>query len=360
MLLWLANFLSEYIGAFQVFQYLTFRGILGVLVALAMSLLLGPWMIRRLVENQIGQAVRDDGPKSHFSKAGTPTMGGALILVSIGITTVLCSDLSNRFVWVVLAVTLVFGAVGWVDDYRKVVEKDSRGLPARWKYFWQSIGGAGAAVALYMTAQAPAETQLFVPFFKQVAWELGPLYIVMTYFVIVGSSNAVNLTDGLDGLAILPCVLVATALGIISYLSGHVEFSNYLRIGYVPGAGELVVFCGAIAGAGLGFLWFNTYPAQVFMGDVGALALGAALGVVAVITRHEIVYAIMGGIFVMETVSVILQVASFKLTGKRIFRMAPIHHHFELKGWPEPRVIVRFWIITVMLVLFGLMTLKLR
>ncbi|HEY9037016.1 MAG TPA: phospho-N-acetylmuramoyl-pentapeptide-transferase [Pseudomonadales bacterium] len=360
MLLWLANMLSEYVSAFQVFQYLTFRGILGVLVALAMSLLLGPWMIRRLVEKQIGQAVRNDGPQSHFSKAGTPTMGGALILVSIGLSTLLCSDLSNRFVWVVLIVTLVFGAVGWVDDYRKVVEKDSRGLPARWKYFWQSVGGIGAAIALYMTAQVPAETQFFVPFFKQVAWQMGPVYMVMAYFVIVGSSNAVNLTDGLDGLAILPCVLVAVALGIIAYLCGHVEFSNYLRIGYVPGAGELVVFCGAIAGAGLGFLWFNTYPAQVFMGDVGALALGAALGVVAVITRHEIVYAIMGGIFVMETVSVILQVASFKLTGRRIFRMAPIHHHFELKGWPEPRVIVRFWIITVMLVLFGLMTLKLR
>lgn len=362
MLLWLANYIAGdlHIRLFQVFQYLTVRGMLGILTSLLISLMLGPWMIRSLSQRQIGQAVRDDGPKSHFSKSGTPTMGGALILVSIGISTLLWADLGNRFVWVVLLVTLVFGAVGWVDDYRKVIEKNSRGLPARWKYLWQSVGGIGAAVALYMTAHAPAETQLFVPFFKHVAWPMGLGYIVLTYFVIVGSSNAVNLTDGLDGLAILPCVMIAGALGIIAYLSGNSEFSAYLKIGYVPGAGELVVFCGALAGAGLGFLWFNAYPAQVFMGDVGALALGAALGVVSVIVRHEIVYFIMGGVFVMETVSVILQVASFKMTGRRIFRMAPIHHHFELKGWPEPRVIVRFWIITVMLVLFGLITLKLR
>jgi len=260
----------------------------------------------------------------------------------------------------VVIVTLLFGAVGWVDDYRKVIQKNSRGLPARWKYLWQSVGGIGAAVALFLLAKSPVETQLFVPFFKDVAINMGVFYIVFTYFVIVGTSNAVNLTDGLDGLAILPSVLVGGALGIISYLVGNVQFSSYLHIPYVAGAGELVIFCGALAGAGLGFLWFNTYPAMVFMGDVGALALGAALGTVAVITRHEIVLFIMGGVFVMETVSVILQVASFKMTGKRIFRMAPIHHHFELKGWPEPRVIVRFWIITVILVLFGLATLKLR
>ena len=360
MLLLLAEFLSQYVSAFKVFQYLTFRGILGIMTALGICLLLGPRMIRKLNYHQIGQSIRDDGPKSHLSKSGTPTMGGALILVAIIFSTLLWADLTNKYVWTVLLVTIVFGAVGWVDDYRKVIEKNSRGLPARWKYFWQSVGGFGAAVFLYSQAAAPAETQLFFPFLKDVALNIGPFYILLTYFVIVGSSNAVNLTDGLDGLAIMPCVMVGAALGIIAYLVGHVEFSSYLFIAHIPGAGELVVFCGALAGAGLGFLWFNTYPAQIFMGDVGALALGAALGVVAVIIRHEIVFFIMGGIFVLETVSVILQVASFKLTGRRIFRMAPIHHHFELKGWPEPRVIVRFWIITVMLVLFGLATLKLR
>lgn len=360
MLLWLADFLSQYIGAFQVFQYLTLRGVLGVMTALAMCLLLGPYMIRRLNYHQIGQSIRDDGPESHFSKSGTPTMGGALILVSIIISTLLWSDLTNPYIWTVVGVTVIFGAVGWVDDYRKVIEKNSVGLPARWKYFWQSVGGFGAAIFLYSHATTPAETQLFFPFFKDVAWNLGPFFILLTYFVIVGSSNAVNLTDGLDGLAIMPTVMVGSALGVIAYLAGNAFFADYLLIPYIAGSGELVVFCGAMAGAGLGFLWFNTYPAQIFMGDVGALALGAALGTVAVISRHEIVFFIMGGIFVLETVSVILQVASFKLTGKRIFRMAPIHHHFELKGWPEPRVIVRFWIITVMLVLFGLATLKLR
>ncbi len=360
MLLWLAEYLEQYLSGMSVFQYLTLRAILGVLTALVLSLLLGPWMIRRLNYLQIGQAVRDDGPQTHLSKSGTPTMGGTLILAAIFISTLLWTDLSNRYVWVVLMVTGIFGAVGWVDDYRKVVQSNSRGLPARWKYFWQSVAGLGAAVFLYYSAVTPAETQLFVPFFKNVALDLGLFYLVLTYFVIVGSSNAVNLTDGLDGLAIMPSVMVGAALGVIAYLSGHVEFANYLHIAHIPGAGELVIFCGALAGAGLGFLWFNTYPAQVFMGDVGALALGAALGVIAVIIRHEIVLFIMGGIFVMETVSVILQVASFKLTGRRIFRMAPLHHHFELKGWPEPRVIVRFWIITVMLVSFGLATLKLR
>lgn len=360
MLYWLAEYLQEYVRSFAVFQYLTVRAILGVLTALGISLLLGPWFIRRLTEMRIGQSVRTDGPQSHLSKSGTPTMGGALILSAIFISTLLWANLSNRYVWVVLIVTAIFGAVGWVDDYRKVAKRDSRGLPGRWKYFWQSIAGFGAATFLYYTAQTPAETQLFIPFFKNVALDLGIFYIVFTYFVIVGTSNAVNLTDGLDGLAIMPSVMVAGALAVIAYLAGHSQFSGYLHIAYIPGAGELVVFCCALVGAGLGFLWFNTYPAQVFMGDVGALALGAALGLVAVIVRHEIVLFIMGGIFVLETVSVILQVVSFKLTGRRIFRMAPIHHHFELKGWPEPRVIVRFWIITLVLVLIGLATLKIR
>jgi len=360
MLLWLTNFLAQFNSNFTVFQYLTVRGTFGVLTALVLSLLIGPWMIKRLNYRQIGQVVRDDGPQSHLSKAGTPTMGGALILLSILASTLLWSDLSNLYVWVVMGVTASFGAIGWVDDYRKVFERNPKGLPARWKYFWQSVFGTVAVLVLYYTAQTPQETQLIVPFFKNVALNMGLFYVVFGYFVVVGFSNAVNLTDGLDGLAILPTVLVGSALGVIAYLAGHLEFAMYLNIPYIAGAGELVVFCGALAGAGLGFLWFNTYPAQVFMGDVGALALGAALGIVAIIVRHEIVLAIMGGVFVMETLSVVLQVASFKLTGKRIFRMAPLHHHFELKGWPEPRVIVRFWIITVILVLFGLVTLKLR
>lgn len=360
MLVWLSNYLTQFDSGFAVFQYITVRGIFSIITALLISLAIGPYMIRRLNYLQIGQVVRDDGPKSHFSKAGTPTMGGALIIVSMIISTLLWSDLNNHYVWITLAVTLLFGAIGWVDDYRKVFEKDPKGLPARWKYLWQSVVGLGASVLLYTSAIGPAETHYIIPFFKDVSINIGIFYVVISYFVIVGSSNAVNLTDGLDGLAILPTVMVGGALGLIAYLSGHVEFSEYLRIPYVAGAGELVIFCGTLVGAGLGFLWFNTYPAQVFMGDVGALALGAALGVVAIIARHEIVLFIMGGIFVVETVSVILQVGSFKLTGKRIFRMAPLHHHFELKGWPEPRVIVRFWIITVMLVLIGLATLKLR
>jgi len=360
MLYWLAEYLKEYLHTLAVFQYLTVRAILGVLTALGLSLWLGPWVIRKLTEMRIGQAVRTDGPQTHLSKSGTPTMGGALILSAMFISTLLWSNLQNRYVWTVLIVTAIFGAVGWVDDYRKVAKRDPKGLPARWKYFWQSIGGLGAALFLYFTAQSPAETQLFIPFFKNVALNMGVFYVVFTYFVIVGTSNAVNLTDGLDGLAIMPSVMVAGALALIAYLAGHSQFSQYLHISYIAGAGELVVFCCALVGAGLGFLWFNTYPAQVFMGDVGALALGAALGLVAVIVRHEIVLFIMGGIFVLETVSVILQVASFKLTGRRIFRMAPIHHHFELKGWPEPRVIVRFWIITLILVLIGLATLKFR
>ena len=360
MLYWLAKLLQDYVSGFAVFNYLSFRAILGVLTALGLSMLLGPYVIRKLESLQVGQAIRDDGPQSHLSKSGTPTMGGALILFAIGLSTLLWGDLSNRFVLVVLFVTLSFGLVGWVDDYRKVVEKNSKGLAARWKYFWQSIFGVMAAVALYLSADSSVETTLYFPFFKHWSLQLGVAYIVVAYFMIVGFSNAVNLTDGLDGLAIMPTVMVGSALGLIAYLVGNVKFAEYLNIPYVAGVGELIIYCGAPAGAGLGFLWFNTHPAQVFMGDVGALALGAALGVIAVMVRHEVVFFIMSGIFVMETVSVILQVASFKLTGRRIFRMAPLHHHFELKGWPEPRVIVRFWIISLMLVLFGLATLKLR
>ncbi|GGK76909.1 phospho-N-acetylmuramoyl-pentapeptide-transferase [Amphritea balenae] len=360
MLLLLAEWLAEYNSFFAVFSYLTLRGILGVLTALAISLFLGPALIRKLKSKQISQTVRNDGPESHFSKSGTPTMGGALIILAIIVSSLLWADLTNRYTWIVLGVTFIFGAVGWVDDYRMVIEKSTRGLPAKWKYFWQSVGGLGAAILLYMTAQSPAETQLIFPVFKDLTIDMGLFFIVFTYFVIVGTSNAVNLTDGLDGLAILPTVLVAGALGVFAYLGGNIKFAEYLHIPYIAGSGELIIICGSIVGAGLGFLWFNAYPAQVFMGDVGALALGAALGVIAVVVRQEFVLMIMGGVFVIETVSVILQVASFKLTGRRIFRMAPLHHHFELKGWPEPRVIVRFWIITVVLVLIGLATLKVR
>lgn len=360
MLIWLADYLTQYFSAFAVVKYLTFRAIMGVLTALLFSLWMGPAVIAYLQRLKIGQSVRTDGPQSHLGKSGTPTMGGVLILLSICLSTLLWSRLDNRYVWIVMLTTVCFAAIGWVDDWRKVVEKNSRGLPSRWKYFWQSVFGLGAALFLYHTASSPVELQLYVPFFKDVAINLGWFYVPFVYFVVVGSSNAVNLTDGLDGLAIMPSVMIAAALAILAYLTGNIKFAQYLNIPYVVGSGELVVFCGAFVGAGLGFLWFNTYPAQVFMGDVGALALGAALGLMAVIVRHEIVFFIMSGVFVMETVSVILQVASFKLTGKRIFRMAPIHHHFELKGWPEPRVIVRFWIITVILVLVGLATLKLR
>ncbi len=361
MLVYLFQYLAKSHSFFNVFGYITLRAILGALTALAISLLLGPAVIRRLSHHQIGQQVRDDGPQSHLSKSGTPTMGGALILIAIVISTLLWANLDNRHVWLVLVITVAFGLIGGVDDYLKLAHKRSKGLSARSKYLWQSVAGLAAAIFLYATAHLPAETELIVPFFKQVALPLGAVgFVLLSYFVIVGTSNAVNLTDGLDGLAILPTVMVAVALGIFAYSSGHVVFSKYLGIPYIPGAGELAVFCGAMAGAGLGFLWFNTYPAQVFMGDIGALGLGAALGLLAVIVRQELVLFIMGGVFVVETLSVILQVASFKLTGKRIFRMAPLHHHFELKGWPEPRVIVRFWIITVVLVLTGLATLKLR
>ena len=360
MLLWLTDYLSEFVSGFAVFQYLTFRTMVSVVTALLMSLLIGPVMIARLARAQIGQTIRDDGPASHFSKAGTPTMGGALILVILVVTTLLWGDLTNRYVWLVILVTLSFGAIGWVDDYLKISRKNTEGLIARWKYFWQSVFALMAAVYLYTAAQSPVETTLFVPFFKSIALPLGIGFILLSYLMIVGMSNAVNLTDGLDGLAIMPAVMVGAALGLIAYVSGNTEFSSYLQIPYVAGAGELAVFCGALIGAGLGFLWFNTYPAQIFMGDVGALAIGAALGLVAIIVRHEIVLLIMGGLFVLETASVIIQVASFRLTGRRVFRMAPIHHHFELKGWPEPKVIVRFWIITLVLVTIGLSTLKLR
>ncbi|MEE8495852.1 MAG: phospho-N-acetylmuramoyl-pentapeptide-transferase [Xanthomonadales bacterium] len=360
MLFWLFQQLAEVNPGFNVFGYLTLRAILGALTALLVSLLLGPWFIRRLVKGQVGQSIRKLGPESHFSKAGTPTMGGALILFSIVFATLLWADLSNRYVWVVLFVTLTFGLIGWVDDYKKLVLQDSAGLSARWKYLAQSLAGLATAYFLWSSADVPAATELIVPFFKDVAIPLGIFYILTTYFMIVGFSNAVNLTDGLDGLAIMPSVFVAAALGVFAYVAGNSVFSDYLAMPSIPGAGELAIFCGALAGAGLGFLWFNTYPAQIFMGDIGALAVGAALGVIAVIVRQELVFILMAGVFVMETVSVILQVASFKLTGKRIFRMAPIHHHFELKGWPEPRIIVRFWIISVILVLAGLATLKIR
>ena len=361
MLYHLAEWLETYVRAFNVFGYITLRAVLACLTALVISFWVGPKMIRKLTQYKIGQAVRDDGPQSHLPKAGTPTMGGALILVSIAVTTLLWGDLSNRFVWVVLVVTLGFGAVGWVDDWRKVVQRNPKGLSAKTKFFWQSVIGLAAACFIAFSTQLPAQTQFIVPFFKEIAYPLGAVgFVVMTYFVIVGSSNAVNLTDGLDGLAILPTVMVAAALGVFAYVAGNSVFAKYLGFPYIPGAGELAVFCGALAGAGLAFLWFNAYPAEVFMGDVGALALGAALGTVAVIVRQEIVLFIMGGVFVVETLSVMLQVASFKLTGRRIFRMAPLHHHYELKGWKENQVVVRFWIITMMLVLIGLSTLKLR
>jgi len=360
MLLYLFDYLAQFEPGFKVFHYLTLRAIMSALTALMISFLVGPTMIRRLSNKNIGQSVRECGPESHYEKAGTPTMGGTLILVGIAFSTLLWSDLGNSYVWVALLVTMAYGVVGFVDDYKKVTLGNSDGLSAKAKYFWQSIIALTAAIFLFETAQVPTETQFIVPFFKEIVLDMGWTYVVLTYFVIVGTSNAVNLTDGLDGLAIMPTVMVAGALAIFAYLTGNVKFAEYLSIPYIPKAGELTIFCGALVGAGLGFLWFNAYPAMVFMGDVGALALGAALGVVAVLVRQEIVLMIMGGVFVMETLSVIIQVISFKLTGKRIFRMAPIHHHFELKGWPEPRIIVRFWIITVILVLVGLSTLKLR
>ncbi len=360
MLIWLAGYLQQFDAGFSVFSYLTLRAILCTLTALLMAVMIGPMMIRWLQRMQIGQTVRNDGPESHLSKSGTPTMGGVLILAAILSSVLLWADLSNRYVWVTLFVLVSYGIIGFIDDYRKVVRKDAKGLIARWKYFWQSVVAIGVAVYLFANQQDPTETALLVPFFKEVMPQMGMFFIVLTYFVLVGTSNAVNLTDGLDGLAIVPVILVAGAFAIFAYATGNINFSAYLNIPYLPLTSELVIVCTAIVGSGLGFLWFNTYPAQVFMGDVGSLALGGTLGILAVLVRQEIVLFIMGGIFVIETLSVILQVGSFKLRGRRIFRMAPIHHHYELKGWPEPRVIVRFWIISLILVLVGLATLKLR
>jgi phospho-N-acetylmuramoyl-pentapeptide-transferase len=384
MLLELAQWLAKDIRAFNVFNYITLRAVLATLTALTISFIAGPPVIRWLTAKKIGQAVRNDGPQTHLVKSGTPTMGGALILISMAISTLLWADLSNRFIWIVMIVTLGFGIVGWVDDWRKVVYRDPKGMSARAKFFWQSLIGVLAAIYIVFSISAPnnekvinlflqwvgsgfalelpATASLIVPFFKSVSYPVGIFgFMVLSYFVIVGTSNAVNLTDGLDGLAILPTVMVGSALGIFAYVAGNAVFSKYLLLPYIPGAGELTVFCGALAGAGLGFLWFNAYPAEVFMGDVGALALGAALGTIAVIVRQEIVLLIMGGVFVAETLSVMIQVLYFKWSGgKRIFRMAPLHHHYELGGWKETQVVVRFWIITIMLVLFGLSTLKIR
>jgi len=361
MLLALAQWLSQDVRFFSVFNYITLRTVLSAMTALLISFMIGPMMIRKLTAYKIGQSVRNDGPQTHLIKAGTPTMGGALILTSIAITTLLWGDLRNHYVWVVLLTTLGFGVIGWVDDYRKVVHRNPKGLSAKVKMFWQSVVALIVGIYLWNVASLPAHTELIVPFLKFLVLPLGAfLFIALTYFVIVGTSNAVNLTDGLDGLAIMPTVMVSGALAIFAYVAGNAVFSKYLGIPYIPGAGELAIFCGAIAGAGLAFLWFNAYPAEVFMGDVGALALGAALGIVAVIVRQELVLFIMGGVFVVEAVSVMIQVASFKLTGKRVFRMAPLHHHYELKGWKETQVVVRFWIITMLLVLLGLATLKLR
>lgn len=360
MLYWLTQLFQDNVSWLRVFHYLTFRCILAALTALFLALVLGPAMIRWLQALQVGQMVRDDGPQSHLSKAGTPTMGGALILISITVSALLWADLSNTYLWLVLIVMLGFGLIGWVDDYRKLIKKNAKGLPARWKFFWQSVIGLGVAMYLYMNATTAAETDLLIPFIKSVVIPLGWFFPILAFLVIVGTSNAVNLTDGLDGLAIMPTALVAGALGVFAYASGHVGHSLYLGIPYIANVGEVAVICGAIVGAGLGFLWFNAYPAQVFMGDVGSLGLGAVLGIIAVVVRQELVLFIMGGIFVIETLSVIIQVGSYKLRKKRVFRMAPIHHHFELLGWPEPKVIVRFWIITFVLVLCGLASLKLR
>lgn len=361
MLYWLTHLFQGHYHALRVFQYLTFRSILAALTALLVSLFCGPFMIRWLHGLRVGQMVRDDGPQTHLSKAGTPTMGGLLILLGITASCLLWGDLRQGSLWLVLLVTLAFGLVGSVDDYRKLVLKNSKGLPGRWKYFWQSLIALLAAFYLFSSATLPVHTQLTVPFFKNTSFALGWLFPFLTYFVIVGSSNAVNLTDGLDGLAIVPIIMVAGALGIFAYASSNVIYAHYLAIPFVPDIGELTIFCSAIVGAGLGFLWYNSYPAQVFMGDVGSLSLGAALGIVAVVVRQELALLIMGGLFVIETLSVILQVGYFKYTGgKRLFRMAPLHHHFELKGWSEPKVIVRFWIMTVIFVLCGLATLKLR
>jgi len=360
MLVELFNFFSDSFGPLRVFDYLSFRAIFATLTALMVSLILGPRFINKMKSIEVGQVVGERGPSTHLSKSGTPTMGGTLILASIFISSILWGDLENRYLWVALGVTTLFGVLGWVDDLYKLRHQSSKGLSALTKIFWQSLIALAAVLFLFYSSENINETSLIVPFFKDISLPLGLGFVFLSYLVIIGSSNAVNLTDGLDGLAILPCVMVAGGLGLIGYAAGNTIYAEYLNIPFLPGTGEMLVFCGALVGSGIGFLWYNTYPAQVFMGDVGSLALGAALGVIAVIIRHEYVLLIMGGVFVVETLSVIVQVASFKLTGKRVFKMAPIHHHYELKGWPEPRVIVRFWIITFMLVLIGLVTLKLR
>jgi len=360
MLLYLFEYLEQFNSSFNVFGYLTLRSILSVLTALIICFITGPMMIKRFTDRSIRQSIRDDGPATHHLKAGTPTMGGVFLLLGVLISTLLWGDLSNRYIWIVCFVTFSYGAIGAFDDIKKLVKGNGEGISAKLKFSLQSVVGIITAYWLFSSAQTAAETSLYVPFFKDFIIQMGPWFMLLSYLVIVGSSNAVNLTDGLDGLAIMPTVMVAGALGVFAYLSGHSAFSEYLAIPYLPLAGELIIFCAAIVGAGLGFLWFNTYPAQVFMGDVGALSLGAALGTVAILVRQEIVLVIMGGVFVVETVSVMMQVASYKLTGKRIFKMAPLHHHFELRGWAEPKVIVRFWIITIILVLIGLSTLKIR
>lgn len=360
MFLWLAH-LSNWISALNVFQYTTFRAVMAALTALAFSLLLGPWTIRKLSELRVGQAVRTDGPQTHLIKNGTPTMGGALILTAITVATLLWGNLANAYIWILLLVLLATGALGFYDDWRKVVYKDPKGVSARFKMIWQSVVALGAGLALFFLAENSANNILIVPFFKQIALPLGVVgFLILSYLAIVGTSNAVNLTDGLDGLATFPVVLVASGLAVFAYATGHAKFSEYLQLPYVMGANEVVIFCAAMCGACLGFLWFNAYPAQVFMGDVGALALGAVLGTVAVIIRQEFVLVIMGGVFVVEALSVMLQVGWYKKTKKRIFLMAPIHHHYEQKGMKETQVVVRFWIITIVLVLIGLSTLKIR
>ncbi|MFP3014383.1 MAG: phospho-N-acetylmuramoyl-pentapeptide-transferase [Arsenophonus sp.] len=360
MLIWLADHLVKYFSGFNLFFYLTFRAITSLLTAFIILLWIGPHLIYHLKKLQIGQIVRHEAPKSHYNKYGTPTMGGILILSSIIISIILWARLNNYYVWCVIAILLGYGVIGFIDDYRKIISKNSIGLTASCKYFWQSVLALSLVCALYSTGKNTIATQLVVPFLKDVIPQLGLFYIFLGYFVIVGTSNAVNLTDGLDGLAIMPTVFISAGFALVSWVSGNFNFANYLKIPYISHAGELVVVCTAIVGSGLGFLWFNTYPAQVFMGDVGSLALGGALGTISILLRQEFLLLIMGGIFVIETLSVILQVVSFKLRGERIFRMAPIHHHYELKGLPEPRVIVRFWIISLMLVLIGLLTLKVR
>ena len=360
MLMYLAEYLARFHSGFNVFQYITLRSVMSVLTALGISLVAGPLFISKMANLRVRQNIRNEGPYTHSAKKGTPTMGGALILIAVFSSTLLWADVVNRYIVIALFTLLLFAVIGAIDDLLKIRRGDSKGLGVRHKFLMQSFAGALVVLALYRTAEIPAETQLIVPFIKDLVIDLGPWFMLLAFIVIVGSSNGVNLTDGLDGLAIVPTVLISGALSIFVYVSGHAGFSNYLGIPYLPMAGELAIFCGAIVGSGLGFLWFNTYPAQVFMGDVGSITLGAVIGLVAVMARQEIVFMVMGGVFVAETLSVIIQVVSYRLTGRRVFHMAPLHHHFELRGWQEPKVIVRFWILTVVLVLVGLATLKIR